>query len=180
MSPVTIGLEPSSSTLYEPPTASTSVAQPRLQQSGETRDDDEEEEDNDPKRNEAFKLINYHLDNYRRNRSYCLPASLRPTIVQRTMSHESVIDRVLHPELRDRMILLRDKYDLVDLLVEMRSAVTIHGDDVLAHQNWELSEAFVRKFSYLVDASLLKIVNRWRRERGDQEIILPEEGPPPE
>jgi len=96
------------------------------------------------------------------------------------MSHESVIDRVLHPELRDRMILLRDKYDLVDLLVEMRSAVTIHGDDVLAHQNWELSEAFVRKFSYLVDASLLKIVNRWRRERGDQEIILPEEGPPPE
>lgn len=126
---------------------------------------------------------------------------------------ESVIDRVLHPELRDRMILLRgkllplrgvitnvigaDKYDLVDLLVEMRWAITIHGDDVLAHQNWELSEAFVRKFryvsiyslfsrscrfnvrySYLIDPSLLKIVNRWRRERGDQEIILPEEGQP--
>ena len=42
-----------------------------------------------------------------------------------------------------------DKYDLVDLLVEMRSAITIHGDDVLAHQNWELSEAFVRKFRYV-------------------------------
>lgn len=58
MTPVTIGLEPSSSTLYESPTGSTSVAQPRLQQSGETRDDDDEE-DNDPKRNEAFKLIKF-------------------------------------------------------------------------------------------------------------------------
>jgi len=93
---------------------------------------------------------------------------------------ESVIDRVLHPELRDRMILLREKYDLVDLLVDMRPAITIHGDDVLAHQNWELSEAFVRKYSYLIDTALLKTVNRWRRERGEQEIVLPEENLPPE
>jgi len=96
------------------------------------------------------------------------------------MSHESVIDRVLHPELRDRMIMLRDKFDLVDLLVDMRSAITIHGDDVLAHQNWELSEAFIRKYSHLVDASLLKISNRWRRERGESEIVLSDDGLPPE
>lgn len=60
MPPVAIGLEPSSSALYEPPTASTSVAQPRLQQSGEARED-EDEEDADPKRNEAFKLIKFVL-----------------------------------------------------------------------------------------------------------------------
>ena len=56
----------------------------------------------DPKRMEAQKLISfvivhfpslkarssrfdsrYHLENYKRNSSYCLPASLRPTLVQR-------------------------------------------------------------------------------------------------
>ena len=83
-----------------------------------------------------------------------------------------------------------ERYDLVDCLVDMRAATTIHGDDVLAHQNWELGENFIRKYryvslskllkfsnyfdSFLVDASLLKVVNRWRRERGEPEIVLPE------
>ena len=59
---------------------------------------------------------------------------------------ESVIDRVLHPELRDRMILLRGKFDLVDCLLDYRNAVTIHGDDVLAHNNWEVGEKWLRQY----------------------------------
>jgi hypothetical protein len=64
----------------------------------------------DPKNVEAQKLISYHLDNYKRNSSYCLPGSLRPTLVQRTVPHESVIDRIPHPDLRDRLILLRGTF----------------------------------------------------------------------
>jgi len=30
-----------------------------------------------------FKPSSYHLDNFKRNSAYCLPASLRPTLVQR-------------------------------------------------------------------------------------------------
>lgn len=58
------------------------------------------DDDQDPKRHEAYKLIQcvicwstfwisltssdrYHLDNYKRNSAYCLPSSLRPTLVQR-------------------------------------------------------------------------------------------------
>ncbi|THH33731.1 hypothetical protein EUX98_g410 [Antrodiella citrinella] len=129
-----------------------------------------EETEQDPKREEAMKLTQYHLDNYKRNTQYCLPSSLRPTLVQRTIPHESVIDNILHPELRDRMILLRGRFDLVDCMHEYRGAVTIHGDDVLAHSNWEISESWLKRYKFLVDKSTLAIVNRWRRERNEPEL----------
>ncbi|KAI0939474.1 hypothetical protein AcV5_000885 [Taiwanofungus camphoratus] len=146
------------------------------------------DEEVDPKKHEAYKLITYHLDNYKRNSQYCLPSSLRPTLVQRTVPHESVIDVILHPELRDRMILLRGmaiaqgmispvyfllgRYDLVDCLHDYRDAVTIHGDDVLAHVNWEISETWLRRYKFLVDQATLNTTNRWRRERGEPELMV--------
>ncbi|KAI0692647.1 hypothetical protein BC835DRAFT_1427353 [Cytidiella melzeri] len=128
------------------------------------------DDDQDPKRHEAYKLIQYHLDNYKRNSQYCLPSSLRPTLVQRTVPHESVIDSILHPELRDRMILLRGRFNLVDCLHDYRSAITIHGDDVLAHSNWEISESWFARFGFLTEKATLAIANRWRRERGEPDL----------
>ncbi|KAI0092779.1 hypothetical protein BDY19DRAFT_506343 [Irpex rosettiformis] len=128
------------------------------------------DDDQDPKRHEAYKLIQYHLDNYKRNSQYCLPSSLRPTLVQRTVPHESVIDSILHPELRDRMILLRGRFNLVDCLHDYRNAITIHGDDVLAHSNWEISESWFSRFGFLTEKATLAIANRWRRERGEPEL----------
>ncbi|KAJ7228827.1 hypothetical protein GGX14DRAFT_346747 [Mycena pura] len=142
------------------------------QQSQSQLSPDQTEEDDDPNKSEAYKLIHYHLDNYKRNTAYCLPSSLRPTLVQRTVPHESVIDRILHPELRDRMILLRGRFDLVDCLLDYRNAVTIHGDDVLAHNNWEISEKWLRQYAFLVDPATLNICNRWRRERAEPELRL--------
>ncbi|KAI0676867.1 hypothetical protein C8Q78DRAFT_50817 [Trametes maxima] len=128
------------------------------------------EEEMEPKKNDAYKLIHYHLDNYKRNNNYCLPSSLRPTLVQRTIPHESIIDGVLHPELRDRMILLRERFNLVDCLHDYRLAVTIHGDDVLAHVNWEIGESWLSRYKFLVDMRTLNNINQWRRERGDPEL----------
>ncbi|KAF8640142.1 hypothetical protein AX17_001378 [Amanita inopinata Kibby_2008] len=135
------------------------------------------EEDDDQNKVEAYKLITYHLDNFKRNVNYCLPASLRPTLVQRTVPHESVIDRILHPDLRDRMILLRGRYDLVDCLFDYRNAVTIHGNDVLAHSNWEIDEKWLRQYGFLVDQATLNICNRWRRERGEAELRITDVAP---
>jgi hypothetical protein len=72
--------------------------------------------------------------------------------------------------------------------MDYRAAVTIHGDDVLTHSNWEIGEKFLRKYGYenrcpscywnlsdirfLIDAATLNIANRWRRERGEPEIRL--------
>ncbi|KAL5508357.1 hypothetical protein ACEPAH_5976 [Sanghuangporus vaninii] len=126
----------------------------------------------DPKLHEATKLIQYHLDNYKRNNAYCLPQSLRPTLVQRTVPHESVIDTIPHPELRDRLILLRGRFDLVDALHDYTKSLTLHGDDVLAHSNWEIGENWLRRYGFLVDQPVLNICNRWRRERGEPELLL--------
>ncbi len=38
------------------------------------------------------------------------------------------------------------RFDLVDCLLDYRNAVTIHGDDVLAHSNWEISEKWLRQY----------------------------------
>ncbi|EJF62966.1 hypothetical protein DICSQDRAFT_135222 [Dichomitus squalens LYAD-421 SS1] len=150
------------------PSRTSSAAQPSPRQG---QNDDEEI---DPKKLDAYKLIHYHLDNWKRNNNYCLPSSLRPTLVQRTIPHESVIDGVLHPELRDRMILLRERFNLVDCLHDYRLAVTIHGDDVLAHQNWEISDTWLQRYKFLVDPATLNITNKWRRERGDPELHVGE------
>ncbi|KAI0721870.1 hypothetical protein C8T65DRAFT_170219 [Cerioporus squamosus] len=142
----------------------------RTQANSQSTQQQQDEEEIDPKKMDAYKLIHYHLDNWKRNNNYCLPSSLRPTLVQRTIPHESVIDGVLHPELRDRMILLRERFNLVDCLHDYRHAVTIHGDDVLAHNNWEISESWLQRYKFLVDPTTLNITNKWRRERGDPEL----------
>jgi len=131
----------------------------------------------DPKSMEAQKLISYHLENYKRNSAYCLPASLRPTLVQRTVPHESVIDRIPHPDLRDRLILLRGRFNLVDCLHDFASSVTIHGDEVLAHANWEIGETWLRRYGFLVDANTLNISNKWRRDSGLPELRIADIAP---
>ncbi|KAH6915248.1 hypothetical protein BKA70DRAFT_1258439 [Coprinopsis sp. MPI-PUGE-AT-0042] len=151
--------------------AATGPSQSRVQPPPPNHDDEELDED-DPNKSEAYKLIRYHLDNYRRNPAYCLPSSLRPSSVQRTIPHQSTIDCVIHPEMRDRMILFKDKYDLVDCLIDWRRATTIHGDDVLAHSNWEVGEAFFRKYPFLTEAGTLAVANRWRKERGEPELRI--------
>ncbi|KAF8528901.1 hypothetical protein BU17DRAFT_73155 [Hysterangium stoloniferum] len=128
----------------------------------------------DPKSQEARKLMGYHLDNFRRNSAYCLPPSLRPTLVQRTVEHEGIIDGIPHPELRNRMILLRGRFNLAECIHKYLTSTTIHGDDVLAHANWEIHEDWLKQFGYLVDATTLSLTNRWRKERGEPEIQMGE------
>lgn len=149
-------------------------AQPRVlpQANATSEEPDDDGEPEDPKKVEAMKLIRYHLDNYTRNNNYCLPSSLRPTLVQKTVNHESIIDRIINPELRDRIILLRGQFSLADCLYDYKKAIKVHGDDVLAHCNWELSEWWLQKYSYLVGEATLETCNRWRRERGEAELKL--------
>lgn len=63
------------------------------------------------------------------------------------MAHEAAVDKVLHPELRDRMILLRGRFDVSDCLWAYTRAIRIHGDDVLLHANWEINESWLRHYA---------------------------------
>ncbi|OWT36314.1 hypothetical protein J008_05776 [Cryptococcus neoformans] len=132
-----------------------------------------EEGDTPDRKLEAMQLITYHLNNFRMNHEYHLPPSLRPTVVQRTVPHEHAIDGICFPSLRDRMILLRGRYDLVEVFHSLLAEFTLHGDDVLDHRSYEVSEKFIREYSILVDDSIVAISNKWRALRGEPPVQWP-------
>jgi len=74
------------------------------------------------------------------------------------------------------MILLKDRYSLPEVIHSLFLNSTIHGDDVMQHENWELHKPWLEKYPFLVDDSVLQIANKWRRERGDNEIARAELG----
>ncbi|CEL57828.1 hypothetical protein RSOLAG1IB_02572 [Rhizoctonia solani AG-1 IB] len=133
----------------------------------------------DPQLREAGALIKYHIDNYRRSDNYHLPPSLRPTLTQRTVQHNGVIDGLIFPTMRDRAILLSGRFDLADCFADLMRAVAIHGDDVLAHANWEISLSWMKRYHFLVDEPILnESINPWRRKRGERELTLQDIRPP--
>lgn len=107
MPPIGIGVDQGMNSLPYPSNKNGAVAssQQRILPAPQNDEPDDEEasllELRDPKKIEAFKLIKYaaphnlcplasqphhfryHLENYMRNSAYCLPCSLRPTLVQR-------------------------------------------------------------------------------------------------
>jgi hypothetical protein len=66
------------------------------------------------------------MSSFRVNHAYVLPASMRPTAVQRTIPHEHAIDGVPFPSIRDRMILLRGRYDLIEAYQGLLLEVSWH------------------------------------------------------
>lgn len=127
----------------------------------------------DPQLREAGALIKYHIDNYRRSDNYHLPHSLRPTLTQRTVQHNGVIDGLIFPGMRDRAILLSGRFDLAECFGDLMRAVIIHGDDVLAHANWEIGLSWLKRYHFLVDDSILnESINPWRRKRGERELTM--------
>ena len=97
------------------------------------------------------------------------------------------------------------RFNLVDCLHDFASAITIHGDEVLAHANWEIGETWLRRYGFvdssflfvycyadlithrpsqfdllhrfLVDPNTLNISNKWRRDRGLPELRIADIAP---
>ncbi|EJT97594.1 hypothetical protein DACRYDRAFT_111635 [Dacryopinax primogenitus] len=107
--------------------------------------------------------------------SFSAPSSSAASIIFSAPSPASlrhpIIDGIPAPVMRDRMILLKGRYDLVDCMHEFLKGITIHGDDVLAYTNWEVSEVWLKKYGFLVDEATVTAINRWRKERGEREIM---------
>jgi hypothetical protein len=98
------------------------------------------------------------------------------------------------------------RFNLVDCLHDFASSVTIHGDEVLAHANWEIGETWLRRYGFvdssflfvscyadlitrrssrfgllyyrfLIDPNTLNISNKWRRDRGLPELRMADIAP---
>lgn len=64
-------------------------------------------------------------------------------ILKRSTSRHAVKANVISNRL------LSGQFDLVDCLHDYRHAITIHGDDVLSHQNWEIAESWLKRYKYV-------------------------------
>ena len=84
--------------------------------------------------------------NKRDNPNYKLPPLLRVMITQSSVPHSPFFDGIIFALLRDRLVLLKDQYDLATLLADLADSFVIHGQDCRVPSNWELSETFLRKY----------------------------------
>lgn len=110
-----------------------------------------------------------------------IPNYLQTTAIQRAVPHHPWLDFFPHPRMRDRLIFAGDKFDDEQLCVDIIGfwnpdendpGLLVWGQpwDIA---NWEMSEAFVRKWGWTVQdcPELFKSTNRWRTQRGEKRLL---------
>lgn len=114
-----------------------------------------------------------------------LPESLTPTLVQKTIPHESWIDSVPFAPMRDNLILLRGTYNGDDLCSDLCGGLYDGFDDVELKgvlvwsdpwraESWELTEGFAKKWKPLLRGcgKFMESTNRWRARRGEDRLVF--------
>ena len=118
------------------------------------------------------------------------PASLRPTALQRQVSHHPYLDLFPFPELRDNMLRQGENFDDDDLchdLVEVCHAPSERSGLIVWSSpwdpsSWEVTTEFVDKWPWMLRGcrELIYSTNYWRGKRGEEElqfsITFPERG----
>ncbi|RDW86063.1 bZIP transcription factor [Aspergillus mulundensis] len=111
-----------------------------------------------------------------------IPLALRPTHIQKTTPHHPWLDFFPFPSMRDTLItasagLLFDDDELCHDLMAFwdtrnTQATLIVWGASWEPRNWEVSEAFARKWGWLLVGceELLVSTNVWRRRRGERAI----------
>ncbi|KAF7712304.1 Uncharacterized protein PECH_003615 [Penicillium ucsense] len=111
-----------------------------------------------------------------------LPVSLRPTRLQKSIPHHPWLDFFPLPKMRDNLIQAGDDWDDEALCHDIMGfwdnaslstpALLVWGDpwDI---RNWELTEAFLKKWSWIVRGcpEIMDATNSWRRKRGEKLIL---------
>ncbi|KAI8642754.1 hypothetical protein BD408DRAFT_365890 [Parasitella parasitica] len=97
-------------------------------------------------------------------------ARLKPTILQLSIPHDSRIDLVPTPHMRDRMIIFRDQMDYDRCFTMLLNEAVYHGGDPTMSESWELPADFFSEFWYLTIDYDIKKTNKWRREKGLEDV----------
>lgn len=101
------------------------------------------------------------------------PTSLVPTLLQKTVPHPPFIDIIPFPGVRNRLIRSLEVIDQAKLSRDLvDGAFRVWGHVSWDGTGWEVSEAFVRKWWFLVDEQLLNITNFWRRQRLEGALLI--------
>ncbi|KAI9041933.1 bZIP transcription factor [Aspergillus affinis] len=110
------------------------------------------------------------------------PASLRPTALQREISHHPWLDIFPFPRMRDNLIRAGDQLDDDELCHDLTAFWDTRRSDATLFvwgapwdpQNWEVSEGFATKWGPLLQGcpELLRSTNFWRTDLGHLEPWL--------
>lgn len=114
-----------------------------------------------------------------------VPPALRQTELQRTIPHESWVDVIPYPNMRDNILQDQDKIDLDDLcddflgglhqgLSEVQGRGIILWGEPWSEDGWEVSEGFAQKWSSILRGceGLIETSNRWREKRGEGRLVV--------
>ncbi|KAJ5919973.1 hypothetical protein N7454_009808 [Penicillium verhagenii] len=127
---------------------------------------------------DALSIFNVQISGFSEQR---IPPSLRPTEVQRRIPHHPWLDFFPFPNLRDNLIAVQDEIDDDELCHDLMAFWDTRNTGAtllvwgLSHdpRNWEVTEAFVRKWGFLLVGcqELLRSSNYWRAKRGERPLI---------
>ncbi|OGM49147.1 hypothetical protein ABOM_002286 [Aspergillus bombycis] len=102
-----------------------------------------------------------------------IPATLLPTAIQALVPHHPWLDCFPFPQMRDNLVMADGSFNDCELCTDMMDPTTgdigvmVWGDPWLP-QNWEVSELFAQKWSWVIKGCPDIIVhsNYWRARRG--------------
>ena len=110
-----------------------------------------------------------------------LPASLRPTVIQRTVVHHPWLDLLPIPEMRDNLISAGESYDETQLCLDMKGHGRAHTEhtgiivwsDPWDQTGWEVTEPFTRSWGWAVRGcvNLFRSTNSWRARRNERPLF---------
>ncbi|KAI0179972.1 hypothetical protein GGR52DRAFT_529258 [Hypoxylon sp. FL1284] len=114
-----------------------------------------------------------------------IPESLQPTALQQSTPHEPWIDLIPDKQLRDNAIRAMGGFtredveqDVTSSLIGKEKLLEITGivvwDEPWRIDGWEYSEAFIKKWPFLVKGcqNMLESTNRWRAVRGEEPLVV--------
>lgn len=120
---------------------------------------------------------------YDYGRTLSLPTSLYPSVIQRSATHHPWLDCFPLPRMRDNLINAaaadEQLFNDCDLCGDMMDpadedvGVLVWGDPWIP-QNWEVSQLFVQKWSWVIKGcpEILESSNRWRARRGLKRLAI--------
>ncbi|EWG53477.1 hypothetical protein FVEG_17127 [Fusarium verticillioides 7600] len=114
-----------------------------------------------------------------------IPSDLQATSLQRMRTPPFWINALPFPKLRYNLILMADRYDSRELLLDLglrvyegfndieRCGFLVWGHPWLA-TSWEVSEGFVRRWGFLLKGcpEVVDSADRWRRLRGEERLVV--------
>ncbi|KAI9283737.1 hypothetical protein BC943DRAFT_327579 [Umbelopsis sp. AD052] len=95
------------------------------------------------------------------------PDIFKPSQLQLTIAHPTVIDIIPWPSMRDRIIVNLCAIDIEKFMDDIHEHCRVWGGDPLFTQGWEIGPVFFQKYWFLCDKEMVKTSNFWRRQRGE-------------